>query len=160
LEKKFTKKVIGAFAFGSFILVFQCASFAQCKEKQSESSNQTIHYQTIPLNGESEYLTLSSQGEEKLFSYSNEKIDLVFHVQMFTEVKITTTKGNFSLFATTSNRTRWKRCFILLAPLTAREIEQMKGVTKIEIMLPEDRKVFSLNTKKTDKFDQALACLF
>ncbi|TLV04059.1 hypothetical protein FEN17_04175 [Dyadobacter luticola] len=152
--------MIGTLVLLCLVCRFDGACFAQCKEKISESNNETIHYQNIPLGGKNEYLTLSSQGDEKMFSYSNENIDLVFHVPMFTEVKFTTKKGKFSLYATTSNRTRWKTCFTLSAPLSPREIEKMRDVTKVEILLPEDHKVFSLDQQKSVKFGQALACLF
>ncbi len=142
------------------LLSCQNTCFAQCKEKKSESTQQKIRYQTIPLNGTHEYLTLSSIGEEKLFSYHNELIDLVFHVQMFTEIKFTSSKGNFSLFTTTSDRTRWNRCFTLTAPLTSKELEKMKGASKIQVILPEEKKEFTLSTKKNEQLNKALGCLF
>jgi hypothetical protein len=135
-------------------------SFGDCKEKRSESTRQMIRYQTIPLSGKHEYLTLSSSGDEKLFTYHNEKIDLVYHVQMFTEIKFTSAKGNFSLYTTTSDRTRWNTCFTLSSPLSAKELEKMKGVSQIQIILPEEKKVFSLNAKKAELLYDALACLY
>ncbi|MEO6285315.1 MAG: hypothetical protein ABIN80_11080 [Dyadobacter sp.] len=135
-------------------------SFGQCKEKRSESTQQKIRYQTIPLNGKHEYLVLSNSGEEKLFTYHNEKIDLVYHVQMFTEIKFTSSKGNFSLYTTNSDRAPWRTCFTLSSPLIPQEIEKMKGVSKIQIILPEEKKVFSLNTKQTEMLQQAVACLY
>lgn len=95
-----------------------------------------------------------------MFSYHNEDIDLVFHVQMFTEIRFFSSKGDFSLFTTTSDRTRWNRCFTLSAPLTSRELEKMKGIFKIEIILPEDHKVFSFDTNKINMLEKAVACLF
>jgi hypothetical protein len=133
---------------------------AQCKEKLSESTKQTVHYHDVLLSGKEEYLTLSSTGEEKIFSYHNEKIDLVYHVQMFTEVRFTSAEGHFSLYTTTSDRTRWQRCFTLSAPLTARELNKMKNAYKVEIILPEDHKTFSLNPKQGKQLNEALACLF
>jgi hypothetical protein len=150
------------FLLGIFILLLSCQDicFAQCKEKRSESTQQKVRYQTIQLNGKHEYLTLSSIGDEKLFSYSNELIDLVFHVQMFTEIKITSSKGDFSLFMTTSDRTRWNRCFTLTAPLTPKELEKMRGASKIQVILPEEKKVFTLSTEKNEQLNKALGCLF
>ncbi|MCE6987923.1 hypothetical protein [Dyadobacter sp. CY323] len=139
---------------------FHNVSLAQCQEKLSESTKQKVHYHDIILSGKEEYLTFSGSGGEKIFSYHNEKIDLVYHVQMFTEVRFSSAKGQFSLYTTTSDRTRWQRCFTLSAPLTARELEKMKDAYKIEIILPEDHKVFSLDTRKGKELNDALACLF
>lgn len=153
-------KAILLLGVAGLLLTCQQTSFGQCKEKRSESTQQKIRYQTIPLGGKHEYLMLSSSGDEKLFSYHNEKIDLVYHVQMFTEIRFTSSRGNFSLYTTTSDRTRWNTCFTLSAPLTPKELEKMKGASQIEIILPEEKKVFSLTTKKIEMLHEALTCLY
>lgn len=147
--------------FGTIGLLFACYGdvLSQCKEKNSKSNNQTITYQNIPLSGTNEFLTLSKTGEEQIFSYQNDLIELVYHVQMFTEIKFTSAKGNFSLFTATSDRTFWDQHFILSAPITSRELEKMKGTTKIEIILPEDHKIYSLNAQKSQMLNKAIGCV-
>jgi hypothetical protein len=135
-------------------------ALAQCKQRISEATNKIELYQKIPLTNENEYLLLTSSGDEKVFAYRNEVIDLVFHAQMFTEIRFTTEKGNFSLFATSADRTRWQTCLILEVPLTAQDVEKMKTTTKIEVFLPEDMRAFKLEGKKSDQFKKGLTCLF
>jgi len=146
--------------FASFLLLsaFQFAD-AQCKEKISRSNNQKIYYQDLTLSGAHEFITLSKTGEEKIFTYNNELIEIIFHVQMFTEIKFTSTKGNFSLFTTASNRTFWNQSFILSAPVTPEEIEKMKGTVKIEIILPEETKIYQIGSQKNQLLNKALQCI-
>ncbi len=141
------------------LLALHADVFSQCKEKNSKSNNQKISYQDVPLSGAEEFLTLSKTGEEQIFSYQNDLIELVYHVQMFTEIKFTSTKGNFSLFTATSDRTFWDQHFILSAPVTSRELEKMRGTTKIEIILPEDHKVYSFNAQKSQMLNKAIECV-
>jgi hypothetical protein len=141
------------------LLAMHADVFSQCKEKNSKSNNQKISYQDVPLSGVEEFLTLSKTGEEQIFSYQNDLIELVYHVQMFTEIKFTSAKGNFSLFTATSDRTFWDQHFILSAPVTSRELEKMKGTSKIEIILPEDHKVYSFNTQKSQMLNKAIECV-
>jgi hypothetical protein len=150
---------VRAIAFGGFFAVIQSVAFAQCKEKQHEITNKPVHYQDIPLKGTKVYVTLSGSGEERLFSYHNEEIDLIFHAQNFTEVRFTSKKGRFSIFTTSLNRTRWNPCFVLAAPLTERDIEKLRGTEKIEILLPEDHRIYELGDLKSDLFTKALSCL-
>jgi hypothetical protein len=133
--------------------------FSQCKEKNSKSNDQKITYQDVPLAGVGEFVTLSKTGEEQIFSYQNDLIELVYHVQMFTEIKFTSAKGNFSLFTATSDRTFWDQHFILSAPITSKELEKMKGTTKIEIILPEDHKTYSINPQKQQLLNRAIECV-
>lgn len=150
-----------ACVFGIIGLLFACYAdvFSQCKEKNSKSNNQKITYQDVPLSGIEEFLTLSKTGEEQIFSYQNDLIELVYHVQMFTEIKFTSDKGNFSLFTATSDRTFWDQHFILSAPVTSKELEKMKGTTKIEIILPEDHKIYSFNAQKSQMLNKAIECV-
>lgn len=140
------------------VSVFQIAQ-AQCKEKISRSNKQKIYYQDVTLDGTKEFLTVSKTGEEKIFTYNNELIEIIFHVQMFTEIKFTSTKGNFSLFTTASNRTFWNQSFVLSAPVTPEEIEKMKGTVKIEILLPEETKIYQIGSQKNKLLNKALQCI-
>lgn len=143
-----------------FLLLFAFHTVhAQCKEKISKSTKQKIYYQDVILSGAHEFVTLSKTGEEKIFTYNNELIEIIFHVQMFTEIRFTSTKGNFSLFTTASNRTFWNRKFTLSSPVTPEEIEKMKGTVKIEIILPEETKVHSLGSQKNKLLNKALNCI-
>ena len=118
-----------------------------------------MHYHDILLDENHEYLTFSRTGEESIFSYHNEEIDLVYHVQMFTEIKFTSPKGNFSLYLTTTDRTRWQKCFTLSSPLTDKELSKIEAATKIEIILPEEKKIFTFDSAKNKEISRALACL-
>ncbi|GGB84202.1 hypothetical protein [Dyadobacter sediminis] len=140
------------------LLTFQF-SHAQCKEKTSRSTKQKIYYQDVLLSGTHEFITLSKTGEEKIFTYNNKLIELIFHVQTFTEIKFTSTKGNFTLFTTASNRNFWNSSFTLSSPVTPDEIEKMKGAVKIEIMLPEETKIYSIGSQKNNLLNKALQCI-
>jgi hypothetical protein len=150
-----------AFLLGvaGLLIVAQNDCFSQCKEKISPANHQTVHYHTIPLSGKKEYLTLSRTGEERVLSYHNEQISLVYHVLMFTEMKFSSSKGNFSLYSTTSDRSNWQPVFILSSPLTPKDLEKMKGTLKIEILLPEDTKVFTFTPAKNELLNEAIACM-
>ncbi|QRR00911.1 hypothetical protein [Dyadobacter sandarakinus] len=133
---------------------------AQCMEKISKSNNRKMRYQTIPLIGNEEYLSLSRTGEEKIFTYHNEIVELIFHVPMFTEVRFKSPGGNFSLYTTTSDRTFFNRSFTLSCPVTTTELAKMKGATEIEIFFPEEKKVYQLNARSRNLLEKALACVF
>ncbi|MCE7060179.1 hypothetical protein [Dyadobacter sp. CY343] len=146
--------------FTAFLLIFVCFSASgQCKEKISESNDQKVHYHEIPLKGKSEYLTLSRTGEERLFSYHNTDLDLVFHARMFTEIRFISNTGNFSLFTTSSDRSRWFTAFTLTSPLTPKEILKMRGTEKIEIILPEEKRIFIVSASSNNLIRKALGCL-
>lgn len=141
------------------LIVAQNNCFSQCLEKISPANHQKVHYHKIPLSGKKEYLILSRTGEERILSYHNEQISLVYHVLMFTEIKFSSSKGNFSLYSTTSDRSNWQPVFILSSPLTPSDLAKMKGTVKIEILLPEDTKVFTFDTQKNELLNKAIACM-
>jgi hypothetical protein len=147
--------------FGVICMFFTCpvVSQAQCLEKVSRATNKTEYYQIVSLVGKKEFLSVSRTGEEKIFTYHNEDIALIFHVQMFTEIRFTTKNGVFSLYTTTSDRNYWNKSFMLSSPVTPQEIEKMKGTTKIEIILPEERKIYTFGNKANTMLNKALACV-
>jgi len=140
------------------LLTFQ-SSHAQCKERTSRATKQKTYYQDVLLSGAHEFITLSKTGEEKIFTYNNKLIEMIFHVQTFTEIRFTSTKGNFTLFTTASNRNFWNSSFTLSSPVTPDEIEKMKGAVKIEIILPEETKIYSLGNQKNNLLIKALQCI-
>ncbi|MCF0062787.1 hypothetical protein MUK70_08580 [Dyadobacter chenwenxiniae] len=142
-------------------LVSACLSLcnAQCLEKVSRSTNKKEYYQIVQLVGKKEFLSFLRVGEEKIFTYHNEKVDLIFHVQMFTEIRFTTKEGTFSLFTTTSDRNFWNMSFMLSSPVTPEELNKMKSTTKIEIILPEERKIYTFGAKSNQILNKALACV-
>ncbi|KAA0994236.1 hypothetical protein FXO21_27095 [Dyadobacter sp. UC 10] len=141
------------------ILLASNKTSGQCKEKISESNDQKVHYHQIPLKGDREYLTLSRTGEERLFSYHNEDLDLVFHARMFTEIRFISTAGNFSLFTTSSDRSRWFTSFTLTSPLTLKEMQKMGGTQRIEIILPEEKRIFLVSASSNNLIRKGLLCL-
>ncbi|MCE7068425.1 hypothetical protein [Dyadobacter sp. CY326] len=142
-------------------LFFACqlVSQAQCLEKVSRSTNKKEYYQIVQLVGKKEFLSLSRTGEEKIFTYHNENVELIFHVQMFTEIRFTTKKSVFSLFTTMSDRNFWNRSFMLSSPVTPQELENMKETVKIEVILPEERKIYTFGNKANVLLNKALACV-
>jgi hypothetical protein len=144
-----------------FILLFWTVpASGQCKEKISESNYQKVHYHQIKLSDKGEYLTLSRTGNERLFAYNNEVWDLTYHVRMFTEIKFISGSGNFSLYTAKSERTPWQTCMTLSTPLTKKEIQLMKGTSRIEVILPEEKRVFVFNESGNKLLLKALACLY
>ncbi|KAA6436971.1 hypothetical protein FEM33_19810 [Dyadobacter flavalbus] len=143
-----------------FLLLFAFhTAHAQCQEKISRATKQKIYFQDVILSGTHEFVTLSKTGEEKIFTYNNKLIELIFHVQTFTEIKFTSTKGNFTLFTTASNRNFWNSSFTLSSPVTPEEMEKMKGTVKIEIILPEETKIYSISSQKNKLLNKALQCI-
>lgn len=147
--------------FGVIVMLFagRLVSQGQCLEKVSRATNKKEYYQIVRLVGKKEFLSVSRTGEEKIFTYHNEDIDLIFHVQMFTEIRFTTKKGVFSLFTTTSDRNFWNKSFLLSSPVTPEELEKMKETTKIEVILPEERKIYTFGDKANALLNKALACV-
>lgn len=133
--------------------------FAQCKEMISPSNHKKVHYHTIQLADKKEYLTLSRTGDERILSYHNERIGLVYYTQMFIEIRFWTPQGRFSLYSAANDRSNWQPIFVLAAPVTPKELEKMKTVTKIEVMLPEDTKVFNVDAQKNALVNKAIACM-
>ena len=152
-------KAIALLGVIGLVCACQVVGNAQCLEKVSRSTNKKEYYQIVQLVGKKEFLSLSRIGEEKIFTYHNEKVDLIFHVQMFTEIRFTTKKETFSLFTTTSDRNFWNKSFMLSSPVTPQELEKMKGTLKIEIILPEERKIYTFGTKSNQILNKALACV-
>ncbi|MCF0069275.1 hypothetical protein LZD49_02250 [Dyadobacter sp. CY261] len=132
---------------------------AQCKETISPSNHKKVHYHKIQLADKKEYLTLSRTGEEMVLSYHNERIGLVFYSEMFTEIRFWTPQGKFSLYSTANDRSNWQRIFILASPVTRKELDKMKTTTKIEVLLTEDTKVFSVDAQKNALLNKAIACM-
>lgn len=151
------------FLLGSVYLLFtgQPSLFAQCKEKISPSNRQKVHYHTVQLAGTKEYLTFSKTGQERIFSYNNDEFSQVYHVLTFTEIRFSSPGGHFSLFTTinSSDRSNWQREFVLSSPLEMKDLEKMKGTVKIEVMLPDERRVFTIDAKKNVLLNKALACM-
>ncbi|WP_090157458.1 hypothetical protein [Dyadobacter soli] len=137
------------------------ACFAQCKETVSPSNNKKVHYHIVPLSGAKEYLTLTKTGEERVLNYHNDEFGQVYHVQMFTEIKFSSVKGNFSLYTTISStdRSNWQSEFVLSTPVEPKELEKMKGTAQIEILLPDDKRVFKIDPKKNQLLHKAIACM-
>jgi len=134
--------------------------FAQCKETISPSNHKKVHYHTIQLADKKEYLTLTRTGEERILSYHNERIGLVYYTQMFIEIRFWTPQGRFSLYSAANDRSNWQPIFVLASPITPRELEKMKTATKIEVLLPEDKKVFNLDVGKNALLNKAIACMY
>ena len=134
--------------------------FAQCKETISPSNNKKVHYHKIQLADKKEYLTLTRTGEERILSYHNERIGLVYYTQMFIEVRFSTPQGKFSLYTAANDRSNWHPIFVLASPITPKELERMKAATKIEVLLPEDTKVFNLDAPKNALLNKAIACMY
>lgn len=134
--------------------------FAQCRETISPSNHKKVHYHTIQLADKKEYLTLTRTGEERILSYHNEKIGLVYYTQMFIEIRFWAPPGHFSLYAAANDRSNWHPIFVLASPITPKELERMKSATKIEILLPEDKKVFNLDAPKNALLNKAIACMY
>lgn len=132
---------------------------AQCKETISPSNHKKVHYHTIQLADKKEYLTLTRTGEERILSYHNERIGLVYYTQMFIEIRFWTPQGQFSLYSSANDRSNWQPIFVLAAPITPKELERMKAATKIEVLLPEDTKVFKLDNQKNALLNKAIACM-
>lgn len=135
--------------------------FGQCKETISPSNNQKVHYHSVPLAGAKEYITLSRTGEERIFSYHNDEFNQVYHVLMFTEIRFSSAKGNFSLYSTISStdRSNWQREFVISSPLEQKDLEKMKGTLKIEVLLPDDRRIFTIDSRKNQLLQKAIACM-
>lgn len=133
--------------------------FAQCQETISPSNNKKVHYHTIQLADKKEYLTLTRTGDERILSYHNERIGLVYYTQMFIEVRFWTPQGKLSLYSAANDRSNWQPIFVLAAPVTPKELEKMKTATKIEVLLPEDTKVFNLDIRKNELLNKAIACM-
>ncbi|MCF2494488.1 MULTISPECIES: hypothetical protein [Dyadobacter] len=152
-------KVIALLGVIGLVFASQSVCYAQCLTKVSRSTNKTEYYQVVQLVDKKEYLSLSRTGEEKIFTYHNEEVELIFHVQMFTEIRFTTKSGTFSLFTTTSDRNFWNKSFMLSSPVTPQELEKMKGTSKIEIILPEERKIYTFSPKSNQILNKALACV-
>ena len=134
--------------------------FAQCKETVSPSNHKKVHYHTIQLADKKEYLTLTRTGDERILSYHNERIGLVYYTQMFIEIRFSTPQGKFSLFSAANERSNWQPIFVLASPITPKELEKMKAATKIEVLLPEDKKVFNLDDQKNAVLNKAIACMY
>lgn len=134
---------------------------AQCKETISPANHKKIHYHIVPLSGSKEYLTLSRTGEERILSYHNDEFEQVYHVQMFTEIKFSSVKGNFSIFSTinSTDRSNWERNFVLSSPIEPKELEKMKGTVQIVIYLPDDTRVFKIDTQKNQLLGKAIGCM-
>ncbi|MCF0040761.1 hypothetical protein [Dyadobacter fanqingshengii] len=152
-------KAIALLGVIGLVSACQMVSHAQCLEKVSRSTNKKEYYQIVQLVGKKEFLSLSRIGEEKIFTYHNEAVDLIFHVQMFTEIRFTTKDETFSLFTTTSDRNFWNKSFMLSSPVTPQELNKMKGTVKIEIILPEERKIYTFSPKSNVILNKALACV-
>jgi hypothetical protein len=141
------------------LLVTNRNCFAQCKETISPSNHKKVHYHTIQLADEKEYLTLTRTGEERILSYHNERIGLVYYTQMFIEIRFSTPRERFSLYSSANDRSNWQPIFVLASPITPKELEKMKASTKIEVLLPEDTKVFTLDARKNALLNKAIACM-
>ena len=137
-------------------------SFAQCKETTSPSNHKIVHYHIVQLSGPKEYLTLAKTGEERILNYHNDEFGQVYHVQMFTEIKFSSVKGNFSLYTTISStdRSNWQSEFVLSTPIEPKELEKMKGTVQIEILLPDDKRTFKVDAKKNQLLLKAIACMY
>lgn len=133
--------------------------FAQCQETISPANHKKVHYHTIQLADKKEYLTLTRTGDERILSYHNERIGLVYYTQMFIEIRFWTPQGAFSLYTAANDRSNWQPIFVLASPVTPKELEKMKTATKIEVLLPEDTKVFNLDTRKNVLLNKAIACM-
>ena len=135
---------------------------AQCKETVDPSNHKKVHYHIVPLSGRKEYLTLSRTGEERILNYHNEDFGQVYHVQMFTEIRFSSVKGNFSLYTTISStdRSNWQSEFVLSTPIEAKELEKMKGTAQIEILLPDDKRTFKIDARKNQVLFKAIACMY
>lgn len=133
--------------------------FAQCKETINPSNHKKVHYHTIQLAGKKEYLTLTRTGDERILSYHNERIGLVYYTQMFIEIRFWTPQGKFSLYSAANDRSNWHPIFTLASPITPKELEKMKTATKMEVLLPEDTKVFNLDARKNAVLNKAIACM-
>jgi hypothetical protein len=145
---------------GSFCLVLNSQfAQAQCKITINKATGEKVHYHRIPLGGTHEYLILSRTGDERIFSYNNTKIELVFPVHMFTEIRFITPKDKFSIFTTSSYRSRWQTLFTLSTPLTKKEVDKMDDANQIQLVLPEEVKKFSLTGKRKQLMDEAMKCL-
>lgn len=136
-------------------------SFAQCKETVSPSNHKKVHYHIVQLSGPKEYLTLARTGEERILNYHNDEFGQVYHVQMFTEIKFSSVKGNFSLYTTinSTDRSNWQSEFVLSTPIEPKELEKMKGTVQIEILLPDDKRTFKVDAKKNQLLHKAIACM-
>lgn len=153
-----------AFLLGivGFLTTSKNQSFAQCMETISPSNNKKVHYHIVPLSGRKEYFTLVRTGEERILNYHNEEFGQVYHVQMFTEIRFSSMKGNFSLFTTISStdRSNWQSEFVLSTPIEPKELEKMKGTGQIEILLPDDKRTFKIDSKKNQLLHKAIACMY
>nr|WP_295922435.1 hypothetical protein [uncultured Dyadobacter sp.] len=134
-------------------------TLGQCLEKISPSTNQKVHYHKVPLVGKKEYLTFSKTGDELIFSYHNDEFPLVYHVLMFTEIRFFSNNGTFSLYTTTADRSNWQKAFVLSSPLTQKDLEKMKDIVKIQVLLTDETRVFSLDKKKNEVLVKAIACM-
>lgn len=137
-------------------------SFGQCKETISPSNHKKVHYHIVPLSGRKEYLTLTKTGEERILNYHNDEFGQVYHVHMFTEIKISSAKGNFSLYTTISStdRSNWQSEFILSTPIEPKELEKMKGTMQIEVILPDEKRTYKVDSKKNHLLNKAIACMY
>jgi hypothetical protein len=154
-------KVTFLLGVGGLLMIGTNNGFGQCKETISPSNHKKVHYHMVPLSGPKEYLTFSKTGEERIFSYHNDEFGQVYHVQMFTEIRFLSSTGNFSLYSTISStdRSNWQREFVLSSPLEPNVLEKMKGTVKIELLLPEEKRVFSIDSKKNQLLHKAIACM-
>lgn len=134
-------------------------TLGQCLEKISPSTHEKVHYHKVPLVGKKEYLTFSKTGDERIFSYHNDEFPLVYHVLMFTEIRFFSNRGAFSLYTTTADRSNWQRDFVLSSPLTPKDLEKMKDIIKIQVLLTDETRVFKLDKKKNEVLNKAIACM-
>ncbi|WP_353720329.1 hypothetical protein [Dyadobacter sp. 676] len=120
-----------------------------------------MHYHSVRLSGPKEYLTLLKTGEERIFSYHNDEFNQVYHVLMFTEIRFSSVKGNFSLYATISStdRSNWQREFVISSPVEPKDLEKMKGTVQIEVFLPDDKRIFRIDSRKNQLLQKAIACM-
>jgi hypothetical protein len=153
-----------AFLLGviSLLMAGHNRCFAQCKETVSPSNHKKVHYHIVPLSGPKEYLTLVKTGEERILNYHNDEFGQVYHVQMFTEIRFASVKGNFSLYTTISStdRSNWQSEFVLSTPIEPKELEKMKGTGQIEILLPDDKRIFKIDPQKNALLHKAIACMY
>ena len=133
--------------------------FGQCREKISEANRKIVHYHDIKLSNKGEYITLTRCGKERLFSYNNESLDMVYHVGMFTEVRVFSSGGNFSLYTAKSERAPWQPIMTLYTPITEKELQKMNGTARIEVLLPEEKRVFVFSEASNKLLQKALACM-
>ncbi|WP_051663952.1 hypothetical protein [Dyadobacter crusticola] len=133
--------------------------FGQCKEKVSEANRKIVHYHDIRLSDKGEYLTFTRCDKERLFSYNNEELEMVYHVRMFTEIRVFSSRGNFSLYTTKSERAPWQPLMTLWTPITPTELQKMKGITRIEVIFSEEKRVFVFSAASIKLLQKALACM-